>query len=157
MSFSQDVRQALKRTILDKDQAFSCLYGILLYSRVFTSEQICLQSESETIVDLLPQLLHTVFSFPKGTVTVERGRGGLYSLSLQNTAAVAEICERYHIHLDNRQINLCNIVQNSMPAFLAGVFLTCGNLMDPNKSYHLEFVTPTSVLCNDLSLFLQQL
>ena len=47
MSFSQDVRQALKRTILDKDQAFSCLYGILLYSRVFTSEQICLQSESE--------------------------------------------------------------------------------------------------------------
>ena len=46
MSFSQDVRQALKRTILDKDQAFSCLYGILLYSRVFTSEQICLQSES---------------------------------------------------------------------------------------------------------------
>ncbi|MFR2342247.1 MAG: hypothetical protein ACLS6W_05550 [Ruminococcus sp.] len=65
MSFSQDVRQALKRTILDKDQAFSCLYGILLYSRVFTSEQICLQSESETIVDLLPQLLHTVFSFPK--------------------------------------------------------------------------------------------
>ena len=84
MSFSQDVRQALKRTILDKDQAFSCLYGILLYSRVFTSEQICLQSESETIVDLLPQLLHTVFSFPKGTVTVERGRGGLYSLSLQN-------------------------------------------------------------------------
>ena len=157
MSFSQDVRQALKRTILDKDQAFSCLYGILLYSRVFTSEQICLQSESETIVDLLPQLLHTVFSFPKGTVTVERGRGGLYSLSLQNSAAVAEICERYHIHLDNRQINLCNIVQNSMPAFLAGVFLTCGNLMDPNKSYHLEFVTPTSVLCNDLSLFLQQL
>ena len=36
MSFSQDVRQALKRTILDKAQAFSCLYGILLYSRVFT-------------------------------------------------------------------------------------------------------------------------
>ena len=67
MSFSQDVRQALKRTILDKDQAFSCLYGILLYSRVFTLEQICLQSESETIVDLLPQLLHTVFSFPKRT------------------------------------------------------------------------------------------
>ena len=65
MSFSQDVRQALKRTILDKDQAFSCLYGILLYSRVFTSEQICLQSESETIVDLLPQLLHADFTaFP---------------------------------------------------------------------------------------------
>ena len=85
MSFSQDVRQALKRTILDKDQAFSCLYGILLYSRVFTSEQICLQSERDSFVVLLPQLLHTVFSFPKGTVTFERCRGGLYCLSLQKT------------------------------------------------------------------------
>ena len=58
MSFSQDVRQALKRTILDKDQAFSCLYGILLYSRVFTSEQICKKNERETIMDILPQKLH---------------------------------------------------------------------------------------------------
>ena len=60
MSFSQDVRQALKRTILDKDQAFSCLYGILLYSRVFTSEQINKKNQSETIMNMLPQLIKTV-------------------------------------------------------------------------------------------------
>ena len=61
MSFSQDVRQALKRTILDKDQAFSCLYGILLYSRVFTSAQNCLQTASANIFAMLPHQLKTVF------------------------------------------------------------------------------------------------
>ncbi|MCI5844403.1 MAG: DNA-binding protein WhiA [Oscillospiraceae bacterium] len=157
MSFSQDVRQALQNTILDKDQSFSCLYGMLLYSRTFTPQRICFQSESETVAILFPKLMHTVFSFSPEAVTLERGRGGLYSLSLQNEQQIATICNRYHIHLDDRQINLCNIVQNSMPAFFAGVFLTCGSIMDPNKSYHLEFVTPTATLCNDLCIFLNQL
>jgi len=75
MSFSQDVRQALQNTILDKDQSFSCLYGMLLYSRTFTPQRICFQSESETVAILFPKLMHTVFSFPPEAVTLERGRG----------------------------------------------------------------------------------
>jgi hypothetical protein len=130
---------------------------MLLYSRTFTESHICFQSESETVAALFPQLLHTVFSVPPQLVVPERGRGGLYCFSIQDAAQIAVICQRYHIQPTDRQIDLRNVVQNSMPAFFAGVFLTCGSIMDPNKSYHMEFVAPTETLCNDLRIFLHQL
>ena len=39
-------------------------------------------------------------------------------------------------------------------AFLKGVFLTCGTVNDPNKSYHLEFVVPYLNLSRDLIHFI---
>ena len=45
MSFSNDVREEIARSITDRDRQFACLYGILLYSRIFTQEQVVLQSE----------------------------------------------------------------------------------------------------------------
>ena len=38
MSFSNDVREEIARSITDRDRQFACLYGILLYSRIFTQE-----------------------------------------------------------------------------------------------------------------------
>ena len=32
MSFSNDVREEIARSITDRDRQFACLYGILLYS-----------------------------------------------------------------------------------------------------------------------------
>ena len=46
MSFSNDVREEIARSITDRDRQFACLYGILLYSRIFTQEQVVLQSET---------------------------------------------------------------------------------------------------------------
>ena len=49
MSFSNDVREEIARSITDRDRQFACLYGILLYSRIFTQEQVVLQSESSGV------------------------------------------------------------------------------------------------------------
>ena len=35
-------------------------------------------------------------------------------------------------------------------AFIAGAFLACGSMVDPGKSYHLEFVVPDRQLCEGL-------
>ena len=43
-----------------------------------------------------------------------------------------------------------NIDNNGLIVFLAGAFLACGSIIDPNKEYHLEFVTPYYNLSNDL-------
>ena len=56
----------------------------------------------------------------------------------------------YHIHPEKREIRLSNLVNNSLSAFLAGVFFGCGSVIDPNKEYHLEFNTPSALLCGDL-------
>ncbi|MBR5620416.1 MAG: DNA-binding protein WhiA, partial [Clostridia bacterium] len=42
-------------------------------------------------------------------------------------------------------------------SFIRGVFLACGSISSPEKSYHLEFVVPFLKLSNDLFSFLQEL
>ena len=61
MSFSNDVREEIARSITDRDRQFACLYGILLYSRIFTQEQVVLQSESPVFARLMPMLFRAVF------------------------------------------------------------------------------------------------
>lgn len=57
MSFANEVRVEVRKTINDRDKKFACLYGILLYSRVFTEKQICFQTESSEVAALVPELL----------------------------------------------------------------------------------------------------
>ena len=39
-------------------------------------------------------------------------------------------------------------------AFIAGIFLSCGSVNNPEKKYHMEFVMPDIRLCNDFGLLL---
>ena len=61
MSFAGEVRAEVRRTINDRDKKFACLYGILLYTRVFTEEQISIQTESSVVSELIPELFSSVF------------------------------------------------------------------------------------------------
>ena len=45
MSFSNDVREEIARSITDRDRQFACLYGILLYSRIFTQNKWCCKAK----------------------------------------------------------------------------------------------------------------
>ncbi len=152
MSFSNEVRAEIRRTINDRDKRFACLYGILLYCRVFTETQLCIQSESEEVASLVPELFHSVFG--KEPRADEKSEGGLYSLTITDPELMELICRTYKIEPHNREINLRNLVNNSMSAFLAGAFFICGSASDPNKEYHLEFVTPSELLCHDLNTIL---
>ena len=40
--------------------------------------------------------------------------------------------------------------EEELGAFIAGAFLACGSMVDPGKSYHLEFVVPDQPLCEAL-------
>ncbi len=152
MSFSDEVRTEIRRTINDRDKRFACLYGILLYTRLFSDTQICIQSESAEVASLVPKLFKSVFGvtlFPD-----EKTDGGLVSITVTDRELVERIMSTYKIDPSDRRINLGNIVNNSTGAFLAGAFLICGSVIDPNKEYHLEFVTPSEVLCGDLNAIL---
>ena len=46
------------------------------------------------------------------------------------------------------------MINGGLAEFLAGVFLCCGSIVDPNKGYRLEFNTPTSKLCESLKTVL---
>ncbi len=153
MSFSNEVREEIAKSIVDRDRQFACLYGILLYSRVFTEDSVLLQSESSVFAKLVPDLFRDVLHkelHPDVRMAGKTGAG----FPITDKALIREICETYHIKPEKREIRLSNLVNNSLGAFLAGVFFGCGSVSDPNKEYHLEFNTPSAFLCEDLQKLL---
>lgn len=160
MSFSNDVREEIAKSIIDRDRQFACLYGVLLYCRTFTGKQVVLQSESPVFAQLMPTLFHSVFrtNLQPDIRTVARGGAqSMVSFTISNSQQISQICETYHIRPEQREIRLSNLVNNSLSAFLAGVFFSCGSVMDPNKEYHLEFNTPSELLCKDLQKLLSSI
>lgn len=152
MSFSDNVRECIRNTINDQDRRFACLYGMLLYGRTMTEEEICLKSESETFHAVFPILMKTVFgaAVPLAIEDKPRKDGSmLHIYRIRSREAVGRIRSMFHIG-EERRIDLRNLPMNSTGIFLGGVFLICGTITDPEKDYHLEFNAPTEALCNDL-------
>lgn len=152
MSFANQVRAEVRKTINDRDKKFACLYGILLYARIFTEQQICFQTESSEVAALVPELFKSVFG--EKLVCTEKTESGSVSFAITDSKLIGDICSTYKIDPACREVNLRNIVNNSTGAFLAGAFFICGSVIDPNKEYHLEFVVPTELLCSDLNAVL---
>ncbi len=160
MSFSNDVREEIARSITDRDRQFACLYGVLLYCRTFTEQQIILQSESQVFAQLMPTLFRAVFrtELKPDVRMVARGSDQyMVSYTITEPTQIQQICNTYHIRPKQREIYLSNLVNNSLSAFLAGVYFGCGSIMDPNKEYHLEFNTPSELLCGDLQKLLKNI
>ncbi len=151
MSFSHRVRECIRNTINDHDKRFACLYGMLLYGRTITQEEICLKSESSVFSAVFPALMRTIFpSVPLQIEQKPRKDGSiLYIYRIMGNESVTTVRHRFHIH-EERRIDDRNLPTNSVGAFLGGVFLTCGSITDPMKEYHLEFTAPTEILCRDL-------
>ncbi len=152
MSFSDNVREHIRSTIIDQDRRFACLYGMLLYGRTFTAEEICLKSESEVFRSIFPVLMKTIFGAAVPLEISEKPRkdgSKLYIYRICSREAVGKIRAMFHIEPE-RRIDLRNLPMNSTGIFLGGAFLSCGSITDPEKDYHLEFMAPTQALCEDL-------
>lgn len=152
-SFSTSVREEVCRSITDNDKKYACFYGIVLYCRHFNEGSISINTESSDFYELICSLIDNVFG--KGisylTEVVQKKNGNnTYYIDI----SCEKILEKYNINPQNREINLKNIDNNSLNAFLAGVFFICGSITDPNKEYHLEFTPPSEQLCSDLEKIL---
>lgn len=152
-SFSNEVKKELVSVITDKDKRYACLYGILLYCKNLSYERIAFTTESTEFFEMFQVLVKSVFgnSVALNFEMSEKKNGGkIYSVSINNSENVNLILDKYNIQPDDREINLCHIVNNSLNVFLAGVFFICGSISDPYKEYHLEFTIPNDMLYNDL-------
>lgn len=152
MSFANEVREEIVSRINDRDKQFACLYGIVLYTRVFSGGEIVFQTESPVTAALLPYLFRNVLHCPLD----QSQSGGNYTMKTKSGEQAERVCSAFHIDPQNRIIRPASL-GGSAGAFLAGVFFSCGSIADPNIEYHLEFHTPTERLCSDLHLFLRNI
>lgn len=146
-SFSNDVKKELCKGITDKDKRYACLYGILLYCKGLTDSHISFSTECEEFALLFEMLVKSIFN-NEIKVKIETGsrKNGnkAYALSIEDKQSVSRIQQTYNINIERREINLKNIVNNSLNVFLAGVFFICGSVSDPIRSIILSLLFPTN-------------
>lgn len=155
MSFSYSVKKELCSIITDRDRKYACLYGMLLFCRNFSADSIVFQTENDMVCELFCKLADDVLGgsgVASVSKTTRKNNTVLYALSIEDEKYREEIIYRYHISSSSliHRIQDENIDNNSIFAFVAGAFLSCGSVAEPIKEYHLEFVVPYFDLMNDL-------
>ena len=159
MSFSHSVKKELCSVITDKDRKYCCLYGMLLFCRSFSPDRIVFQTENGQVSEFFCRLADDVLG-GKNIVSVTKNEkksgGALYSLSIPSEHFREEIIYRYRISSRTliHRIQEDIIGNNSVYAFIAGAFLSCGSVTEPIKEYHLEFAVPYYELAQDLTKLL---
>lgn len=146
MSFSSETKSELCRLPLQKRCcAVAEAYGVLLYCNMFTAAEIRIVTSSDDFAERLPKLFKKAFncSFDSKPSFEVKGKR-CYSITSPET--VSHIFSVYGYEKDSilaHHINL-GVLEDycCKDSFLRGAFLAGGSLTDPEKSYHLELVTP---------------
>ena len=143
MSFSSQAKAELCRSPM----AHSCCvlaecYGILLYCHTFSGREIRIITAHDALAARLPRLFQRAFSLSFDELPPEGARGKR-SFLIRDPEKLRRIFSAYgqesdvtlHINYGMLESDCCRI------SFLRGAFLAGGSVTDPEKRYHLEFLT----------------
>jgi len=131
-------------------------YGLFLYGRGFSAQEVSLTTESRDTAELFEDSARR-FLGRNARIQVEEKRSAqktIYLCTLPDQGDRVRMLEQLGggQWLDRGLLDAYDKVQ----AFLAGAYLACGNMTDPRKSYHLEFVVRGEPLCDDLLELLEE-
>lgn len=163
MSFSSDVKKELCQIrCFDRDMLKAELYGMLLFGKSFSRQSIVFTTESSHAVRRAAFLLENLY-MPiierQSALRVRTGESRLYRLSVVGEDDCRRIFEDFghsgaQVTLRVNRANLSG--EECAAAFVRGVYLSCGSVSDPMKSYHAEFCAPYKNLSADLCKILTE-
>lgn len=154
MSFSSCVKNELyKIPITLMEDAKLELYGILCFSKSFSSKSICIKTENS---DVFKRAI-TLFDYNNINIKNMRTKisHSLCSIEITDNKDCANIVEFFGLDKDYISntfipLNYKNIREHHLCAFFRGVFLICGTVTDPSSDYHLEFSVQNTYLSKAL-------
>lgn len=152
-SFSYTVKEELCSEITDRDKKYACLYGMLISAKHFDFDRIVFQTKNDKVFALFEELISTVIKNKTEIKIVKKmNKTGSCTYSAELTSDTDKILNRYKYFDgdDTRRVISENIDTNNLPAFLIGLFLASGSVIDPNKEYHLEFVTSYAEMADEI-------
>ncbi|ADU26884.1 protein of unknown function DUF199 [Ethanoligenens harbinense YUAN-3] len=161
LSYAHDVKMELCDQVpQDENGRRAQAYGLLLFGRHFGPKGISLRTEHACVAKCCASLLGALFSVHPVQQMRARADGRAYmELSVQPPAKAVEmfVSFGYDVHTVSLRINRANIeTEENVRDFLRGAFLSCGSVVDPEKDYHLEFVTSHLNLGKDLTCLLEE-
>lgn len=164
MSFSKETKAELCNIeIRNEEQQKAIVYGMLLFSRTFSCRSISLATECHPVAKMYSEMISAqTKTIVECSVNLTR-RGGenkVFSLSVPNKSDCEKIYDFFghNSKQPNLRINRANIENDDcLSSFIRGTFLACGNVTDPEKDYHLEFVVPHKNLAGDLEKIISEI
>lgn len=157
MSFSTDVKKELGKVHTKlKEIERSEAYGLLLFCRRFSPEEIYFRTESGAAAERFSQVVAEVTGAiveVQKTLTARKNSSVIYKVCIPSR----DDCERIFTSFGHdsgapsTRINMANLeFEPCAAAFLRGAFLTCGSVTAPETEYRLEFNTVHKNLSDDL-------
>ena len=164
MSFSTDV----KKELIKNEPEFPCClkamaYGMLLFGRSFTVNDISMMTDCEATADGYIDIVKRTVGVPvRKTVSPS---GGKFILSVESRSDREKVLSYFNLtgKEQYQRINRSVLTNEGddennccFSAIIRGAFLSCGTVCDPNKMYTLEFVVPFKKLSQDLLFLLEE-
>lgn len=150
MSFSSNAKEEICGLTRSACCRKALLYGMLQTGHAFSSEGISLLTEQGGTADLYAGLLREICGVQPAEEPRESGGRYVYlplaAHRQQVLAAFGHTGREVTLRL-NRANFEC---EDCAAAYLAGVFLACGAITNPENAYHLEFRLPYYTLSRDL-------
>ncbi len=153
MSFSLSVRDELLKQKISTDEEVVSLAAIILFAKKFSQNEIYLQTESKAVIEYAYKLLIKYFPDVGDFVisgSFKKQERDIYYLSVEDKKARKILF--YELTDSKKQsVTIREDFFSDTKSFLRGVFLSCGNIYDPNRSYRVEFKCYNIVMADFLS------
>lgn len=154
MSFADEVRAELCALPVKKNCCRRALTaGLLSLVRAGEHRQMVVRYKHEAVATLAAEMIGRQYG-NQPQISVSGACGHVYyDLSFSSPA-----CYRQWVQLSAPDAEIETVLKFDCDlcrgAFLRGVFLACGTVNDPHKSFHLEFALPKGTATAPLSRFL---
>ncbi len=127
--------------------------GLLLCAHENAQRQITVRYKQEPVATVASAMIRAQYGkAPESAMTGKCGHR-YYDLTFSSPAC-RKLLSRLHTENVDIEETLGFSCEGCRSAFLRGVFLACGTVNDPHKSFHLEFSLPDATLAEGLSRFL---
>lgn len=156
-SFSVNVKKEIIDRINSRSKADVCLMGLLTYCNKLSDKEISFLTENENVRDFFVRNVCRLLERDDSVIVTEMGRknsGALYNVEVAGADNRLELLDMFRMDQSRRLTPDDLPKEKYLPQLIAGIFLACGSVTDPEKKYHMEFVMPTLDLCNDFGLLL---
>lgn len=158
--FAYKVKAEAAAGITGRKKCDMALAGILLFSREISDKRIVFCTENPDVRKLFTRLIEHAAGEGKLSEKKEKrgSKPALYTLKITDPEAVTAVHARAGTgFFDGGTLgDFKNISEKNFGAFMAGVFLSCGSVVEPEKGYHLEFVIRNETVCRELSDMLSE-
>ena len=158
MSFTGDVKTELvENYIMSECSMRAFTYGFLLFGKSFSSRSVCCSSDYECVINSFAQAITEVSGVLPAVTKLKSGK---YTLKITSSEDRKKVLECFDHSVNEIVLRINHGIfedDDCYGAFLKGVFLSCGTVSNPDKSYHMEFVVPHTKLSSDLLKVLNDL